>query len=69
MQGRLFRSKDGYAREITTLLVIKAALLLVLWRLFFAHAPVTGAEGVAAAVLGNAAAPVPQVVEQRERQR
>jgi hypothetical protein len=66
MSGRLFRSRNGLAREITAVLLIKAALLLVLWRLFFAQAPVIGAGGVADALLGASAGPAPQVVERRQ---
>lgn len=64
MPGRLFSSKDGtLARDITLTLAIKAALLLVLWRLFFSHAPVTGPGDVADVLLGTSTGPTPQLVE------
>ena len=56
MTRRFFRSKDGtLTREITVALVIKAALLLVLWLLFFHRAPVMGPNGAADALLGAGA--------------
>ena len=65
--GPAFRSWQGLRRELTTVLVLKGALLVVLWRLFFAHAPELAAGGVTDRVFGASAAPVSLRVEHRER--
>ncbi len=52
MLRRFFKPMDGtLTREIAAALVIKAALLLVLWLLFFHHAPVMGPNSAADALL------------------
>ena len=64
--GRLFRWWKGLRREVSTVLVLKVALLLVLWRLFFAHAPELAAGRVTDRVFGASPASVSQRVEHRE---
>ena len=41
------------SRDITLVLVVKAALLLVLWLAFFSSAPTPSQDDVAASVLGS----------------
>lgn len=49
-----FRFKGAtLSRDITVVLVVKAALLLMLWLVFFSNAPVPSSGDVAATVLGS----------------